>query len=129
MLRTACCLKTAYGGERALGLVRERVSALFPSDMFAANADRIADPSINQDNPADRPSSHYCAQQLAPKQRAPIEKGRHLSLARQLETRTAPTFRISDSARKAKIEQTGRGKQRCRTPKPRSFHAGGENAI
>jgi hypothetical protein len=129
LVRTGCCLVTACDGEHALGLVRDGVPALLPLDMFAPNVDRTAGSSIDQDNPTDRPISHHCAHQPFPEQRASIEKGRHHSLPRQLETRTAPTFRIPDSDREPNMELTSRGKRRCRTPKPRLFHAAGENEI
>jgi len=129
LVRTGCCLVTAREGAHASGLVRDGVPALLPLDRFAANVDRTAGSSIDQENPTDRPSSPYCAHQPFPEQPASIEKGRHHSLPRQLETRAAPTLRIPDSDREPNMELTSRGKRRCRTPKPRLFHAAGENEI
>lgn len=129
LARSGCCLVTACDGDHALGLARESVPALIFLDMFAAKVDKTAGSSITSDSPTNRPSFHYCEQQPSPEQRASIEKGRHYSLLRQIETRTAPTFGISDSDREANIELTDRGRRRCRTPKPRSSYAAGENEI
>ena len=58
--------------------------------------------------------------------RGAIEKGRRYNLLRQIESRTAPTFGISDSDREASIGRKDRGKRQSRTAKPRSLYSAGE---
>lgn len=128
-VRAGCCLVTARDGQYSLGLVRKSARALLPFDMFAANVDRISGSLIHPNNAADRPSSQYCARPPSPEQRASIDKGRHSGLPRQIETRTAPIFGISNSDRESDIELTDRWERRRRTPKPRSSYSVGENEI